>query len=343
VTINGCSKKDSITIATLPQPIVTITGNDSICENVTTTLTATGGAFYFWSPTTGLSNPTDATTDASPATTTQYKVVVMDQDGCQGYDSITINVMRKPIFTAASSKAVLCKGDTAILTATGGDIYTWSPDTFLRSPNGNLTQAFPATTTLYKVVIEENKCHLKDTMFVNLPVATKPSVITTKSNDIDCFVGEATLHSGGGSQYLWTPSTGLSDPASKDPVVRINATTTYHLYVTTTEGCMVEDSITVTVFKGDNGSGFPVPNAFTPNGDGRNDCFGVKYWGDVEDFSLNIYNRWGELLFHGDNPTQCWNGLYKGQLQPDDAYVYWIKAKTRCGDVFRKGTFALIR
>jgi gliding motility-associated-like protein len=105
----------------------------------------------------------------------------------------------------------------------------------------------------------------------------------------------------------------------------------------------VEDSITVNVVKGDDGSGFLVPAAFTPNNDGKNDCFGVKYWGEVKDFSMNIYNRWGELLFHADQPSQCWNGMYKGQLQPSDVYVYLIKGKTMCGDIFRKGTVVLVK
>ncbi len=105
----------------------------------------------------------------------------------------------------------------------------------------------------------------------------------------------------------------------------------------------MQDRITVNVNKGGDGSGFPVANAFTPNGDGKNDCFSVKHWGAVTDFSLNLYNRWGELVFHSDDPTKCWNGIYKGVLQPSDVYVYWIKAKTRCGEIFRKGTFALIK
>jgi gliding motility-associated-like protein len=86
-----------------------------------------------------------------------------------------------------------------------------------------------------------------------------------------------------------------------------------------------------------------VPGGFTPNNDGKNDCFGVGYWGQVSDFAMNVYNRWGELIFSANNPTQCWDGKYKGQLQPSDVYVYIIKAKTICGNIFRKGTVALIK
>lgn len=343
VTKDGCSNKASIEVTTLSLPVVHISGSNTICKDGKTALEASGGVLYFWTPSTGLSSSSGANTIASPTSTTQYEVLVTGQNGCKAKDSITITVTPKPVFTAGASKAVLCKGDTATLTATGGDVYSWSPVFSLSSPNSSTTLAYPTVTTQYKVVIEENRCQLKDSLFVRLSVATKPNVVTSKSNDINCFIGEATLHTGGGSQYLWTPATGLSDPSSSNPVVRINTTTTYHLFVTTTDGCLVEDSITVYVLQGGDGSGFPVPNAFTPNGDGKNDCFGVKSWGDVSDFSLNIYNRWGERLFYADNPTQCWDGIYKGQRQPDDVYVYWIRAKTRCGNIFRKGSFALIR
>jgi gliding motility-associated-like protein len=298
---------------------------------------------YTWSPANGLSTTSGAGTTASPQTTTTYVATVTNENGCRNKDSVMITVNPRPVFTAVASQPVLCLGDTITLEASGGDRYTWSPAGTLGNVNSPVTMAYPAATTRYKVVIENDECSLRDSLFVNVPVVNKPSVKTTKSNDINCIVGQATLQTGGGSRYLWQPATGLSDPTSSRPVARINQTTTYRVTVTTNQGCVVEDSITVHFFKGDDGSGFPVPSAFTPNGDGRNDCFGVNYWGDVQDFSMNLYNRWGEVVFHANDPSQCWNGVHKGKLQPGDVYVFLIKAKTRCGDVFRKGTFTLVR
>lgn len=343
VTKDGCSKKDSIAITPLSLPVVSIAGKTTICKDGKTDLAANGGTLYTWSPTIGLAHPTNATTTASPAATTKYYVSVTGQNGCSVKDSVTITVTPKPVFAVSSSKPVLCFGDTATLTASGGDTYTWSPAATLSDPFGSVTKAFPFVGTRYKVVITENNCAIKDSLYINLPVASKPAVTTTKSNNINCVLGEARLHTGGGSQYLWQPSTGLSDSTSNNPVVRIQTTTTYHLFVTTNDGCKVEDSITVFVENADNGNGFPVPNAFTPNDDGKNDCFGVKYWGDVAEFSMRLYNRWGLLVFETNQPTECWNGFFRGKPQPGDVYVYLIKAKTRCGDVFRKGTFTLIR
>lgn len=87
-----------------------------------------------------------------------------------------------------------------------------------------------------------------------------------------------------------------------------------------------------------------VPNAFTPNNDGLNDCFGLKNWGFITNVEFSIFNRWGERVFFTNNPNQCWDGTYKGIDQNADTYIYFIKAKSACaGDIVKRGTFILIR
>jgi len=88
---------------------------------------------------------------------------------------------------------------------------------------------------------------------------------------------------------------------------------------------------------------FVVPNAFTPNGDGRNDCFGIQRWGKTEIEQFSIYNRWGQLVFQTKDPGRCWDGYFAGKLQNSGVYIYIIKARTVCGEVTRKGTLTLIR
>ena len=84
-------------------------------------------------------------------------------------------------------------------------------------------------------------------------------------------------------------------------------------------------------------------NAFTPNGDGLNDCFGLKYWGNVPKLEFSIYNRFGERIFYTTDPAKCWNGKYKGVAQNIGFYVYMIKATTSCDTVEKKGSFMLMR
>jgi gliding motility-associated-like protein len=86
-----------------------------------------------------------------------------------------------------------------------------------------------------------------------------------------------------------------------------------------------------------------MPNAFTPNNDGINDCFGLKFWGNITKLDFSIYNRFGERIFYSTDPVKCWDGRYKGVLQNIGAYVYIIKAVTACDTVERKGTVFLVR
>ncbi|MEI9912918.1 MAG: gliding motility-associated C-terminal domain-containing protein [Bacteroidota bacterium] len=60
-----------------------------------------------------------------------------------------------------------------------------------------------------------------------------------------------------------------------------------------------------------NVSGYSMPNAFTPNNDGLNDCYGIRYWGIIRELEFSIYNRWGERYFLQKTRGACWDGKYK--------------------------------
>ncbi len=86
-----------------------------------------------------------------------------------------------------------------------------------------------------------------------------------------------------------------------------------------------------------------VPNAFSPNGDGKNDTFLVSGTHILE-FTLRIYDRWGELLFESNDVTRGWDGTFKGEPVPAGVYYYFIDAR---GTLYQKkrfqGTLTLIR
>ncbi len=73
-----------------------------------------------------------------------------------------------------------------------------------------------------------------------------------------------------------------------------------------------------------------VPNTFTPNGDGLNDTFGVA--GEaIKDFRMQIFNRWGQLIFETSNANERWDGTYAGQKVPMGTYVYKVSASSPNG------------
>lgn len=87
-----------------------------------------------------------------------------------------------------------------------------------------------------------------------------------------------------------------------------------------------------------------VPNAFSPDGDGFNDRFNAVADG-VEEYLIEIYNRWGEKVYFSENINESWDGTYKGSNAIQDAYVYVIKAKG-IEDLYPttlKGTVSLVR
>jgi gliding motility-associated-like protein len=178
---------------------------------------------------------------------------------------------------------------------------------------------------------------------VNLTVNSAPFVRLTKSNDINCMLGGSKLRATGGIAYRWWPSESLSDSISSNPVATPSSSTMYHVQASSGNGCVTEDSILVTVAIGNPDNGYLVSNAFTPDNDGLNDCFGVKHWGAVTDLNFTIYNRWGQIVFQTTDINKCWNGIYKNSKLPTGTFVYLISAKTLCGPIQRKGTVTLIR
>jgi hypothetical protein len=91
---NGCRDTGTVTITVNPLPVATATASaDTICASESTTLTASGGTIYTWSPVTGLSNPTSATTTATPAATTTYRVIVENATGCLDTAFRTVTVL----------------------------------------------------------------------------------------------------------------------------------------------------------------------------------------------------------------------------------------------------------
>ena len=88
-----------------------------------------------------------------------------------------------------------------------------------------------------------------------------------------------------------------------------------------------------------------IPNSFTPNNDGVNDYFRVI--GDqLLRFELNVFDRWGELVYHSTDITEAWNGSHMGgdYYAPNGVYIYQVKAKGFNSDAIEKqGTVTLLR
>jgi len=138
----------AVAVTVNPLPEVHISGNAIICQNGSTTLTATGAESYVWSTGSASNSITVA-----PTTSTTYSVVGTDENQCQNSASVFVTVNELPD-VAISGDGHICDGETAQLTATGAQTYVWSTGSTGATINVN-----PDETTVYTVEgTDENDC-----------------------------------------------------------------------------------------------------------------------------------------------------------------------------------------
>ncbi|MBO9631765.1 MAG: gliding motility-associated C-terminal domain-containing protein [Chitinophagaceae bacterium] len=340
----GCVAKDTVLITVIPPLPLDITPDTTVCTNIPVQLRAfsAGNPIYHWSPAANLNNPGIPNPVASPKSPTKYYVDLTDNNNCITSDSIMVDIVPRPAFTAKGAAAV-CYDTETKLEASGGDNYLWSPSDYLDDPQSATPIVKPRSAVSYNVYISENTCGY-DTLVQFAPMVVNPLPIVTamKETDINCVIRSAQLRAGGANSYSWTPASALDNPYRRDPVAIVDSSTQFIVTGINRYGCESSDTLVVNVTK----TGTPVfevPNAFTPNGDGKNDCFGIKKWGVVKLESLEVYNRWGQKIFQTNKPNDCWDGTFQGKPQGAGEFVYIIRASTFCGPILRKGVFFLIR
>ncbi len=242
----GCQASESVTVTVNPLPNVTVTPSDSICLGDSKQLVATGGGTYKWTPSTGLSADNIANPVASPTTTTTYTVVVTTGNGCEDSASTTITV--DPVLSSATaSRDTICAGDTVTLSALGTNVsnYAWSPAGEVMSPNSATTLARPTTSTTF-VVSGTNATGCTNTDSVHVEVLPIPNLSVT-SDTILCMDDSAVLVATGGTDYTWSPATGLNTTTGDTVIATPSTTTTYTVVTDNAGGCTDTAQVTVTV------------------------------------------------------------------------------------------------
>jgi gliding motility-associated-like protein len=338
----GCSAIDSVTITINQIPVVKTLTDTTICTNTALILTTTGAASYNWSPGIYVSDSTIASPHyIDPGSHTLY-VTGTALNGCKAKDTIKVDVKTPTTFSAPESKTI-CKGTAVQLNGSNGNAfqYVWNPVFYLSNPAIENPVANPPFTTAYTLKVFDNICKNDSSFLVTVTVLSVPIVKATKSNDLNCNKPFTQLNASGASTYIWLPAYALSNDSIANPIANPAITTTYYVYGKDSSICAGIDSVLVIAdFKN---HGIILPNSFTPNGDGNNDCFGIRYYRDVLDLEFIIFNRYGSPVFKTNNANDCWDGNCKGKPASPGSYVFIIKAKTLCGDVFMQDNLMLIR
>ncbi len=258
-----------------------------------------------------------------------YTVLVTDSKGCSETETLILDAP-VPIEISADFLGPDCSGSTTgmieLIQTTGGTgVYEYALNGGVAT-NEMLFTDLPAGA--YEVLVtDENGC--TGTTNGTLIAAEIPIVDLGESQTIDLGTTIELNPSINNIQidtFLWTSTTEFDCEVCLNPETLPLNDGFYQLEVVSADGCVGKDSVAVSVMKLRE---FYVPNAFSPNADGRNDYFTIYGGVEVESIvSLTIFNRWGGVFYEGNNlrpsnELEGWNGRVKGENAEQGVYV-WV-------------------
>ncbi|OFX34470.1 MAG: hypothetical protein A2X08_10185 [Bacteroidetes bacterium GWA2_32_17] len=319
----GCSTTQTY-IITQPQFLASgiLSFTNVICNNGNTgeaTILATGGTpnyTYLWSNSQSSATATNLSAGI-------YYVTIRDANNCFTTSSVTITEPTAILASITSITNPTCYGgnDGSIISSVSGGTpsyaYLWNSN-----PQQTTANATNLNSGNYSLTITDtNNC----TRTIDTTLVSPLPIIVTSSQGIDAnnmgFI-DITVNNGVSPiSYSW------SNFALTQDINNIN-TGTYIVTITDADSCFVTDTFNIDI------PFLPleIPNAITPNNDNINDDFEIKNIDQYTKVSLEIFNRWGDLifLFSGNGAlyadrTYRWNGRYKGKDLPMGGYVFILK------------------
>lgn len=313
-TPEGCFSFDSVWVyvyytppsSNLPDTLI-------LCEGNSATVTVSGASTYLWYPNLYLSTTVGPTVTLNPTQNMYYYCAFTNACGTL-IDSVYISILSANV--TAQGDTIICPGGEALLSANGGISYQWSPYASVVNQTANLVWVRPLQSTLYQVVgTDINGC--KDTAYVEVVLHPWPSI--SISPEIQAFYGDQIqLNAIGNSpgNYVWSPAEFLSCINCPNPITSPDQDITYSVVFTDQNGCITDAQVSITYE-----AVIYVPNTFIPDGNGRNDLFGV-FGGNISSMEMDIFNRWGELIYTLHSIDDRWDGSYGGNKCPDGVYTW---------------------
>ncbi|MFN7118137.1 MAG: gliding motility-associated C-terminal domain-containing protein [Saprospiraceae bacterium] len=284
---------------------------------------------------------------ATPISDIALYVIRAEVGNCPGTLSDTAIIRTIPLPALALRRDTICQGETIELNQefTPGAIYNWtSPNDPNFRSNSPIPVVSPTQTTTYRVSATNRGCGPvtgEITIPVTIPIPItiegpesicneRPLVLSARRNPLP-GIPESFSWNVGGTTFTGE-QVSIEKIEARDSIV---VTLVYNY-----GGCT---SIVSKVIKVQNCS-IQVPNAFTPNGDNKNDFF--NYVGDGTEtlIEFKVFNRWGQVVYNNTNPTQGWDGRHNGRDAPSDVYVYIIRVRYIDGtEELKRGNVTLIR
>jgi len=341
ITSAGCTGPSScVQITVLSEPTIDITAaaNDStICLNGTIDLTATGATSYNWTGPNGFSSAQQnfQLENASNQNQGYYVVLGTDANGCTGTDSLLITILPLPAISisADNANAIYCNSAIATLTAGGATTYNWTgPNSYAATGSSVTIFDLNGSDQGYYFVTgtDVEGCSNVDSLYLTIIT----DVPANAPNDTIICPGETLiLYGSGGQSYVWNGPVGFYSE-EQNPLVTteasFNQSGIYYLTVVDVNGCFGYDSTNVDVTN--NADCLFIPNLFTPDKDGYNDTWVVMGLNEFKDAEVEIYNRWGNMVYYSSPYNNDWDGTVnqpgvidgEGKV-PVGTYFYIIK------------------
>lgn len=296
----------------------------SVCSGVPLTVSGRpGSTSYQWS----IGATTPSVTITEPGV---YWVKSIFKNECALFiDTFKVSTYPDPEVYLGNDTAI-CSGDSVNLNFYHTDIlsYKWS--------NGKNTPSISISIPGEYSITAKTRCsELHDTIMVK----AYPEIEINLPNDTFLCVGDKLTigTSAGNVNYLWNTGSG-------DCCIDVDSSGTYKIVVTDKCGISDSDQVTITFTGCENC--ILLPNAFSPNADGRNDVFGIVSNCILPQYQLRIFNRWGETVFVSFSPSDTWDGTYNGSPADIGTYYYYLEAKKMIGpdrQIKIKGDITLIR
>jgi gliding motility-associated-like protein len=264
-------------------------------------------------------------TPASKTYTVRY--VVYSGTNCSNIVDIPVTILATPQLAFGAVVPVCTNSPAFQLSAVlqnglpGTGVY--SGDGVSSTGNFNPTSAGAGTHDITYSYTATNGC-----------VTSMPQTVIVNPTPVADAGPDKALHEGGyvlltpklvtsmSVTYAWTPGTYLNNAGVASPQAAPPTDFTYTLEVTSDKGCKTSDDVFVKLLKS-----LVVPNVFTPNGDGHNDKWEIKYLESYPGSTVEVYNRYGQLLFRSTGYSTPWDGKYKGSDVPAGTYYYIIDPK----------------
>lgn len=352
--LNCCTMTpvDSVELRIYDSLQITLFNKDTgICGSQTINLRAAGdGDFnYQWSPSNIIANPTDSFTTATVNTTTTFTVTASFMNCPDVSKSFTTIFEPIPEVDILNSQRNICLGIPLQLLAQvepddySDYTYLWTPSTGLDDPTLLEPSFFVTNAGIYSFKLTATTatlgCTGSDTISFDVKPAAKLIDVTP---DFTLKYGdEMQLNASGAVVYTWSPTEQLSNPNINNPTVIAHDPALFTVIGFNEYGCADTAYVKMNV---DYAMQEFLPNAFSPNGDGRNDVFSVKNLKFQSLIEFKIYNRYGNEVFSTNDSRGGWDGTYMGVPQEIGVYNYIVRVAHPDGTQrVYKGTITLLR